>query len=454
MIRGDARPAVERPHAARPAPTDQRSPFAVATPPGSATTHSVQAALFLAFVAAGGMPWVDRSVDYAAIEAGPRFAIFYAGCALLAGLAFFAQPARLAALVPLPLVLLLGWCGLTLAVSPVPETALRTLAATLAAMGACAALVAGATTPSRLFGGMLAILLLLVAADYATVILRPDLGIHAASDVLEPNNAGAWRGFHLHKNNAGMLSAAGVLLALGLFGRSRPITALVIAAPFAVFAVLSAAKTAMIAGSVALALAPALVGPWSPKRRAGLVCGALAVAAVTIALTDGDLRGPLLAALFGDETLTGRLSIWRFLLDFAADHPLFGGGYASLWEIGEAAPARSAPDTFLRRVANAHSAYLDVLASLGVPGLALTFVAFVAVPAARLVRARPSRQDRAALIVATSLWLLGLVAGLTTPVFLQKIRIEWILFLTGYFALMRLTAPGAGRPVDDGGAAA
>lgn len=452
MIRGGARPGLEHPNAARPAPAGPRSPFAAATPSASGTVHSVQAALFFAFVASGGMPWVDRSVDYAAIDVGPRFAIFYAGCALGTGLAAFAHPARFAVMIPLPLVLLLGWCGLTIAASPVPETALRALAATIAAMGACAALVATAPTPLRLFRGMLAILLLLVAADYATVILRPDLGIHAASDVLEPNNAGAWRGFHLHKNNAGMLSAAGVLLALGLFARTRPVAALVMGAPFAAFVFMSAAKTAMIAGGVALVLAPALVGPWSPARRTGLVCGALAVLAAAIVLTDGDLRGPLLAALFGDETLTGRLAIWRFLLGFSADHPLFGGGYASLWEIGDAAPARSAPDAFLHRVANAHSAYLDVLASLGVPGLALTLVAFVAVPAARLVRVRPSRQDRSALIVATSLWLLGLVAGLTTPVFLQKIRIEWILFLTGYFAMLRLTAPGAGSPRDDGGA--
>ncbi|MQT13461.1 O-antigen ligase family protein [Segnochrobactrum spirostomi] len=442
MIRGG-----ERPNPARPSPS-----IATAVRPAVAPAHAVQLAVFFTFVAAGGMPWVDRSGDYAAFEAGPRFALFYAGCALAAGLAALAAPARMAALVPLPLVLLVGWCGLTIAASPVPETALRTLAATVAAMGACAALVAGAPAPSRLFRGMLAILLLLLAADYATVILRPDLGIHAASDGLEPNNAGAWRGFHLHKNNAGMLSVAGVLLVLGLFGRSRPVAALAIAAPFAAFAVLSVAKTAMIAAAVALLVAPAVVGPWSPTRRAVLVCGALAALAVAIMFVDDELRGPLLLALFGDETLTGRLPIWRFLLGFAADHPWFGGGYASLWEIGDAAPARSAPDVFLHRVANAHSAYLDVLASLGVPGLAFTLVAFVAVPAARLARVRFSAEDRPALIVATSLWLFGLVAGLTTPVFLQKIRIEWIVFLTGYFALLRMTGPGVVRPGDDAGA--
>lgn len=75
-----------------------------------------------------------------------------------------------------------------------------------------------------------------------------------------------------------------------------------------------------------------------------------------------------IAPVFGrDETLTGRVDIWRPVLDFASRSPIFGVGYGGFWAPGNTRLEEIFSPLFI--LANAHNGYLAVYLELGILGL-------------------------------------------------------------------------------------
>jgi O-antigen ligase len=98
----------------------------------------------------------------------------------------------------------------------------------------------------------------------------------------------------------------------------------------------------------------------------------------------------------------GRLAIWDVALDSFSAHPLDGNGantFRLLWNMNRPQPTV---------INNAHSLYLEVLGELGIPGLLLLVVAFLAILAAAIsrVRAREDRTVYAAVLTAAIVWML------------------------------------------------
>jgi exopolysaccharide production protein ExoQ len=83
----------------------------------------------------------------------------------------------------------------------------------------------------------------------------------------------------------------------------------------------------------------------------------------------------IVASTFGrDETLTGRVDIWRPLLDFASRSPLFGTGYGGFYAPGNDELQEIFSSQFI--LAQAHNGYLAIYVELGMVGLILlgTFI--------------------------------------------------------------------------------
>lgn len=163
-------------------------------------------------------------------------------------------------------------------------------------------------------------------------------------------------------------------------------------------------------------LGRARVGP-TARRSAALGSVAIAVAAVAIAWLaldlgdrldrqyDGFVSGTTIRSS-GDERLrltdpgnNGRLDNWRVALDAFEKAPLLGTGagtYGITW-------AQERPITL--KVEDAHSLYIELLAELGLPGLAFALVAILIVLLgfARGLR-RPERHVYAALLAAGGVW--------------------------------------------------
>ena len=122
-----------------------------------------------------------------------------------------------------------------------------------------------------------------------------------------------------------------------------------------------------------LAAAGALARAGGPGRLVGRANDAFRA---PIAKPSGDLNGRLLS--FSGN---GRSDYWRVAWHEARAHPLLGGGAGSY----ERHWFRERPNAFVTR--DAHNLYLETLAELGSPGLALLLVA-LALPLTTLRRAR------------------------------------------------------------------
>ena len=94
----------------------------------------------------------------------------------------------------------------------------------------------------------------------------------------------------------------------------------------------------------------------------------IAAAAVVAVLATG--LEETVNLLTGDATLTGRTTIWRYVLWRWEESPYLGQGYGALWQVGPQVEAYLRHAEVTGWLMNeAHNGYLDVLAQTGIIGL-------------------------------------------------------------------------------------
>jgi len=386
----------------------------------------------------GTTPFAVVSLDVAPRSSGsPLEAALYlvtTTLCLAAAAGRFGSP--LALRLPLPIVLLLAYAGVSLLWSAVPGIALpRCLQFALVT---CTAFGFAQAFGARLVIGVLTVALgVAVLLDLAAVAL-------VAGAVHRPVNspemlAGAWRGLlHLHKNGAGPVAAlAALVLAIRFVHRPRWLTAALLAA-----AILLLIGTQSRTAQVLLA---ACLG-FAVVYRAILIrlsaVGRLAVAGFA-ALLLGLLFGSMLLAYLTDPAaLTGRVGLWEALGRYLAGNWIAGSGYGSFWRLGTQAPILGLTDGWATRTGQAHNGYLDALLSLGIVGFGLTLWAFVAQPARDLLRLRPPL-DEATLLAATLFAFCALHNLVESSVLIGNQPIHFVLALS-IAVLHRAVRPGAG----------
>jgi O-antigen ligase len=178
-----------------------------------------------------------------------------------------------------------------------------------------------------------------------------------------------------YANAVGILSAMGIVLALGTLGRARWYAAGALAVLVPTLA-LSSSRGAWIALAAGLAAAAALA--W--RRRGRLIVGGAALVAGTgLAVA---LLGP--AGHGAGSWLGSRPGYWRAALNEYRAHPVLGDGAGAFGRYWLQHPSAN-PEVLGTR--DAHSLYLETLAELGPVGLALLLIVLGA-PLAALPRAR------------------------------------------------------------------
>lgn len=97
---------------------------------------------------------------------------------------------------------------------------------------------------------------------------------------------------------------------------------------------------------------------------------AITVSFVLLYLLLYDSLVEISASILGrDTTLTGRTDIWRPLLDFASQTPIFGVGYGGFWAPGNLELEELFSPQFI--LAQSHNGYLAVYVELGIVGIVL-----------------------------------------------------------------------------------
>jgi O-antigen ligase len=249
------------------------------------------------------------------------------------------------------------------------------------------------------------LLVVLMVANYAAVFLTP-FGVHGSGFDESDAVAGDWRGVFGHKNTAGTAAALTVLLFL--FDRQR--IELWVSGAVVLFSLIflyySGSRTSMAVLPVAV-IAGALMTRYKPHHR-GFVWPLLTVA-IGAAVVAVFMYSSAIQQLLEDPgALTGRSRIWQLLLIYAQEHPWAGSGFASFWQIGPSSPIYKLTNDWVAKfVPHGHNGYLDLLVTIGIPGLILAVTLLIIWPALKLLFAWQVGKQRRAILIAMLVFCAG-----------------------------------------------
>jgi O-antigen ligase len=409
---------------------------AQATSPADILTRSVLiAAVFLSlWFSFHPFPALDEPIEVT--EAG-NFAnqLGYSTLfVLLAAWNLCHQPQRLLLLVRPVLIVTLFWFALTVATSWDPAQSARRFTFALVIIGIAGMVLLLPKTPRHFAGVMAVVVLIVLAACYLGVALAPQLTIHQASDVLEPELAGDWRGVFGHKNEA---SAVMVLFVfIGIFVarvRSLGLGAIIVALamPFLYF---THSKTAMAA--LPLALIVSIIMARAAKPANGVGVAMLLLLALNL-LSIGSIYIPpihaLIQAIMPDATFTGRTDVWKFAVDHVLQRPITGYGFATFWGTEQVVYGMTGA-TWANTASHAHNGYVDLALTIGIPGSALVTLWLIVLPLVDYYRASDEPESAALKMLFLRICLFAAYDSCFETIFTQ-VGALWLILITAAFGL-------------------
>lgn len=334
--------------------------------------------LLVSFV---GTSFIDMTVVSTEGDIGRQIAILISFVLMLLALVEkIAKPWRNT--VPITILLLLAYCLLSVSWAIDPAISIRRLA--LTALGMWIVFTAvdelGFATILRITRWMLAALLIV---NYATVYLS-DLGVHGVALGDFDDITGHWRGILPHKNVAGVICAITVLLFV-FDARRIPVVvrgAVILASLFFLYEAHSKTSWGTL---LAALLAGGMMRFYSRRGRRWLI-PALVVGVLVVSALAAHFASAGSDIINDPASISGRVWIWTSLLEYAGDHPWTGAGFGSFWQIGLDSPINEYGAEWMSIYAgHGHNGYLDLLVTIGLPGLILALVSLVFLPAYLLV---------------------------------------------------------------------
>jgi O-antigen ligase len=261
--------------------------------------------------------------------------------------------------------------------------------------------------------------LIVLALCYGGVVFAPELSIHQATDVAEPQLAGNWRGPFAHKNGAG--AGMGIFIIYGIYvcrSLNVALGALIIALA-AVFLFFTESKSPIVLLPLVLLFSVILVRLRNPVAKS---VAAISVPAVIAVLTIGSVQfgvvHALVEKLMSDPTFTGRNDIWQFTLEHIAQRPIVGFGYQAFWGTSDLVNSWTYLDSWGFRASDAHNGFLNIAVMTGLVGLALALGWAFLQPLLDHIRTPPERIDPALNMMFIQLWLFFLyLCGFESEIF-------------------------------------
>jgi O-antigen ligase len=429
-----------------------QSPAGVTAQPAVDLDTLVRAVLFLAAFLAAWIsfhPYPDLSLPpQAVVEGGdPVNQIGFSTMFLaFAAWIYWHEPRRLLLLLRPVLIATVAWCVLSVVASWEPSLAARRLTFELVVMGISAMILLVPKNLRQFSDFIAAAALIVLLACYFGVFLLPQYSIHHATDFLEPEHAGDWRGVFPHKNNAG--AAMVLFIFIGFYVARMRSFALgsAIVALAGIFLALTESKTAIGVLPIALILS----GIIGRSRRA-----ALGVTVVVAALFIFELCSvgtvifapmqQLMQAIMPDATFTGRTEIWQLAVQAVAQRPLTGYGFSAFWGTPEVVYGFGDHVTWANAATDAHNAYLNLAVTIGIPGMLLVVFWVVVLPIVDFCRHPPEPRTAPLQMLFLRVCLYGVYASCFESSILQQAGEVWFFYMTSafglrYLALTRATA--------------
>jgi exopolysaccharide production protein ExoQ len=246
-----------------------------------------------------------------------------------------------------------------------------------------------------------------------------------------------FRGIHQHKLDAGRFFFFAIpVFAIGiinpLVSKSRLVAAALMLIAVGLMPITSS-KTAFVCVPLAIVLTLSMRSMSVHDARVrGILLVIYALIVMSVVLIADDIgTDTLFDKAFGDVTLTGRDNIWRFALDRFMQRPFFGVGFGALWQTGPDVIQSLTQYNAYSFINQAHNGYIDILAQLGLVGLAL-YLAFLVIVFIRLNTAvRYYEIGKGFGIASYGIYLLlgSVIYNFTDSTYLWPGRSMWIMLL-------------------------
>jgi O-antigen ligase len=306
---------------------------------------------------------------------------------------------------PLSLFLAFSWCWLSIGWSIAPSISMRRVSQlTLTAMVVF-------TIVDQL--GYRRSLLLLrccfvgaLLLSYLVLIIDPEKGIQLGQTNVDPDGVGTWRGVFIDKNMCGAFCAAMISLFVFDAKAIKPLLRLCIVAAATFYLIKTGSKTAMGVQVVALTVG-VIFSRYNPAYRAFQI--PVAMLAIALALLSWRFMiAPFEQALYDPNAFTGRGPIWGALFLYLRENWILGTGFSAFWGTPNSPAYIYADAAWVRETVRVgHNGYLDIWATVGLPGLILVLLSTSIVPAAKVLTSRQSTKGRAAIIMSLLVLVLG-----------------------------------------------
>lgn len=325
----------------------------------------------------------------------------------------------------LAFVLIIIWCCVSPLWALAPDISLRRVLGLLVVTAI--ALAIATLKPVQLFR-----ILIYVTGTYMALDI---VGVFALPSLYTMDGDGSWRGMHPQKNSAGAASSIAALVWLQYGLARRKYGSLLVSALCVIFLLMTQSKTSiallLILVPIQLLIMIIMSGgdPWL-KSLLKTILIILIIVVPTLYLS----LKYCYPELMSEVTFTERTMIWDFVWQKYLQSPWLGYGYNSFWSIGAASPALMEGDPlYVAKYGEAHNGYLEVLSTLGVPGLILTVI-FVVAPLWEFFNCdyrSISVFDKGALAIFYTITLFLICHNSMETSFLQGLNFYWEFALTG-----------------------
>lgn len=295
---------------------------------------------------------------------------------LFFGLTSLSKKRFLATIWPIMLVLL--YCGFSISWSVTPQIAFLRFSL-LSIITIAMATAVYRIDNERLWKIITFVLAIITVANLASVMLVPD-AVHRADDIMK-KLLGTWKGLHLHKNIAGPPAAiAALYFLINIFHSKRhKLCYFSLFSASSIFLLGTESRTSWILFAVCLLFI--IIRRISLRFFGPLLVNIIVLNFILIATILAVVYFPVFENIVDDKKLfTGRGEIWNSLLIFIKQYPLTGSGFSSFWRVGFNSPIFTLTDGWPIKTGQGHNGYLDLAATIGLPGLLLTLTVFLILP--------------------------------------------------------------------------
>jgi O-antigen ligase len=332
-------------------------------------------------------------------------------------------------------VLFGGWIVATVALSLDPSTSIKRLALTACVIAAAAALMLLPKSLNELMRWFSIAALVLLAVCYLGILLAPQLSIHLATDIQEPQLVGNWRGSFGHKNVAASVMAMLVFLGIYIVRSGAWLSGAAIVALASLFLLYAAGKSSLTLTLLVLALTSLTTVVRSFWLRAVMLLTPLVLLnllGVGTVMNEGLAEIAKMLPL--DSSFTGRTDIWTFALQSLQLRLPTGYGFEAFWGTDA---IRNVPEgmEWAEYASHSHNGYIDTALSMGLPGLALLIAVLVIAPLRNFHAADRGGNDGPLAMALLRIWLFGLYLSSLESFFLDRADPTWFTFLLAVFGL-------------------